>query len=223
MIHRRPGNFFVASESFLDHVTRSRRRSTDLVSRSFSSNDDLPKMLAKALRVSAPLTFTYKIVPYSPKPLHLALDVHIPSKLASTSSRSVVPSPTLFLIHQGGFTNKSKSNLPPWLLDLAYEKGWIVVAPNYRLLVGGLAKESDGGTKVERDGLRGVDLGASLDDVLRAYEWSVGGELDRVLRDGHEGMNLKVDLAKVVVVGMSAGESSCFFLSLPSRSFFLAL
>ncbi|KAL7410352.1 Alpha/Beta hydrolase protein [Mrakia frigida] len=145
-----------------------------------------------------PLTFTYRTIP-SPSstssipPIHLSLDVHLPPSSVSNPINSPTSIPLIFAVHPGGLTAYINKHLPPWLFELARHKGWCVVAPNYRLLVGG----GDGGEQ-------GLDAGDVLEDVLRAYEWVVGGSLEKKLKRRGE-VDARLDLERVAVVGMSAG------------------
>lgn len=91
-----------------------------------------------------------------------------------------------------------RTSISPWTLDIAREQGYVVVAPNHRLLVGGGKTGEAGG---------GADIGDYLRDIVSAYEWSLGGELENALKDaGVKG--IKLDASKDSLVGFSAGELS---------------
>lgn len=80
-----------------------------------------------------------KTIPYSPAPLFISLDVHLPP--FPTAS----PSPVLLFIHGGGCLSWARTHFPLlWLLDLCEEKGWVFVTTDYRLLVGGATKDGNG-------------------------------------------------------------------------------
>ena len=69
-----------------------------------------------------------------------------------------------------------------------------MISPDYRLLIGSLEGKEKGD----------LDAGDCIDDVLAAYEWVVGGELEKVL--GEEGKEVKVDTKRISAVGFSIGE-----------------
>lgn len=49
-----------------------------------------------------------------------------------------------------------------------------------------------------------LDAGDCIDDVLEAYEWVVGGELEKALEK--DGKKMKVDTTRISAVGFSIGE-----------------
>lgn len=148
----------------------------------------------------SPLTFTYRTIP-SPSstssipPLHLSLDVHLPPFSASKSTAPSTPTPLIFALHPGGLTAYRNKHLPPWVVRRRSELStarwrwrWRGTRVGCRRRFGGCAE--------------GVRVGC----------WWVLGEEGK--RRGE--VDARLDLERVAVVGMSAGESN--FLNLSSFS-----
>ncbi|KAL7410323.1 Alpha/Beta hydrolase protein [Mrakia frigida] len=155
-----------------------------------------PRSINMVVPIPPPLTFTYKTIDTSPEPVPLQLDVFLPPLPSSTTSYSPSsPLRVIVALHMGGFVAYDRTSISPWTLDIAREQGYVLIAPDYRLLVGGGRTGKAGG---------GADIADSLRDIVSAYEWSFGGELEKAL-EGAGVKGVKLDSSRVSLVGFSAG------------------
>ncbi|KAJ3476865.1 hypothetical protein NLG97_g8995 [Lecanicillium saksenae] len=100
----------------------------------------------------------------------ISLDVY-------TSKQGQMPSPIMLWFHGGYLITGSRIAIPDWLLNFAYDQGWTVVSPDYRVLP-------------ESTGL------ATIEDLQSAYRW-VAKELPCIHRE--------CDANRIILAGASAG------------------